>query len=430
MVLFGAVIVACSAVLGFEPLTRLPNDADVSDSGDADGGDSSRTVQDGGGDVDAATAETSCGADLTNDPANCGRCNHDCAFGTCEAGACKPLKLADGLAVPQGLVVDGTDVFVAEYDLNRIARFGKNALGPCATPPVPAQCVFTEDQANVFKPTGMGIDATNIYWANTGSGLNHEIRSCPRAGCGAQTATLIAQLGQDALAHLFGSGVLPLDLVVRDGQVFWPESGGGAIRSAAVDGGGLVTTYLENGSFMPLAIAVDNTEIFFTDDTNQHPTRIQAVPRHGSARDGGAVTFVASTPGRPYGIGLSASGNLYWTVPFIAASGDGVVQATSKSADGGAPIGAVATMEIDPRALLVDASNLYWLVTGSEDAATGMVVYCPLAKGCPPEGPIILAKGQKHPLHLTQDDSAIYWSNEGLATSLTYDGQVWKVAKP
>jgi hypothetical protein len=78
---------------------------------------------------------------------------------------------------------------------------------------------------------------------------------------------------------------------------------------------------------------------------------------------------------------------------------------------------------------MVDAANVYWVTTGAANAATGMVLYCPLA-GCPTEGPIILAREQRVPRHLTQDESAIYWSNEGLSTAVTYDGQVWKVAKP
>ena len=419
-----ATLVACSAVLGFDALTLHPHDG-----GPETQADGPITIGDGAPMGDAGEdGPTTCVADLTGDPKNCGRCNHACLGGTCQSSRCQPLKLADGLAIPEGLAVSGADVFVTEFDLNRIVRFGKNALGPCTSAPLPSQCVFTEDQANVFKPTAMGIDATDIYWANAGSGNFHEIRSCPQAGCGGQAAKLIANLGRDAFGHLFGSGVLPLDLVVKDGLVFWPESNGGAIRSAPV-GGGTVTTYLDSSNFMPLAIAVDGTSVFFTDDTNQHATRIQAVPRDGSARDGGAVKVIASTPARPHGIGLTTTGNLYWTIPFIVQPGDGLVQASSKTADGGAPIGAVATGQIDPGALMVDAANVYWLVAGAANAATGMVLYCPLS-GCPNDGPIILAKEQRFPRHITQDESAIYWSNEGLSSAVTYDGQVWKTAKP
>lgn len=420
-----ATLASCSAVLGFDTLTLYPSDGGSSGGGDGPNpGDDARPTDDGGG----ADGPTTCVGDVATDVKNCGRCDHSCLGGTCQAGRCEAIKLGDGLALPEGLVVDATDVFVTEFDLNRIVKFGKNALGPCKSVPLPAQCVFTADQANVFKPTAMAIDGTTVFWANTGGGAFHDIKSCPRAGCGGQAAKLVAQLGRDAFSHLFGSDVLPLDLVVKDGQIFWPESGGSAIRSAPV-GGGAVTTYLQSNNFMPLAITVDGANIYFTDDTNQHPTRIQAVPRDGTAKDGTAVKVIADTPARPYGIGLTTTGNLYWTIPFIAQVGDGLVQASSKASDGGAPVGAVAANQIDPGALMVDATNVYWVVAGSSNAATGMVLYCPLT-GCPNDGPIILASEQRAPRHLTQDESAVYWSNQGLATSASYDGQVWKIAKP
>lgn len=431
-------LAACRAVLDIGPLTLLDDAAAPADTGPAsiaeDGSTADRDGDDGSDgprDASGAGADSGgCIADLKSDPKHCGRCDHDCQGGACDSGACQPVKLADGLAMPEGLVVDASNVFVTEWDLHRIVRFGKSALGPCTKAPLPSACIFTADQADVWRPTAMGIDRQNVYWANTGRNTSHEIRACPRSGCGGQSAKLVARLGHEALRHVFGDDVLPLELVVRDGQVFWPESNGGAIRSAPTSGGA-ITTYLASGSFTPLAIAVDDTTVFFTDDTNQHPARIQAVARDGSAPDGGAVELIAEAPARPYGIALTASGHLYWTVPFVASTDDGLVQAVPKAGipDGGPPIGAVALSQMGPRALIVDAKNVYWLLTGSPNAPTGMLVYCPLS-GCPNDGPIVLASQQRVPRHLTQDERAVYWSNEGLAHATTYDGQVWKIAKP
>lgn len=414
-----SILLACRSVLDLQPLEPAP-DAQASI------GDGGGPLRDGEARDGTAPDGATCGADLASDPKHCGRCDHDCLGGACTSGVCGPVKIADGLAVPEGLAVDATHVFVAEWDGNRIVELAKDGTGPCAGVPLPASCVFTADPANVRRPTAMGTDGQSVFWANTGAGTDHEIRSCPTAGCGAQAAKLVAQLGIEALGHVFGDDVLPLELVIRDGQVFWPESSGGAIRSAPV-GGGAMTTYLENGKFMPLAIAVDDQKIYFTDDSNQHPTRIQAVPRDGSAKDGAAVETIADTPARPYGIALGGA-NVYWSVPFVSGD-DGVVQAAPKSGAGGAAIGAVASNQLDPRALVVDARNIYWVLTGSATAATGMVVYCPLS-GCPNDGPVVLASQQRVPRHLAQDDRAIYWSNEGLTNAGSADGQVWKIAKP
>lgn len=421
---------ACSTVLGFDPLTLDSPDAsspEMDATSGASDADSDATAMDAPTDVDAAAT---CVADFQNDPKHCGRCGHDCLGGACTLGVCQAAKLADGLGVAEGLAVDDTAVFVAEYDTNRILKFSKKHVpSVCMGVPQPAPCIFTDDQSNVFKPTAMAVDATHVYWINAGPSLAGEVRSCPRAGCGGQAAKLIASISAGAFDRTFGSELLPLDMVIRNGRVFWAENATGAIRSAPVDGGS-VTTYLENDLFWPVAVAVDNDSIYFTGDNG--PTAIRSVPLDGSGLDGGpAVKVVAETPSRPLGIVLTAGGVLYWSVPRVGSVGDGVIQAAPKTGTpgGGPPVGALAIDQIEPTSLLVDAKNIYWVQGGSDTTATGMVVTCPLT-GCPSSGPIVLASRQNVPRHLAQDDQAIYWSTVGLASSTNYDSQVWKVAKP
>lgn len=421
-VLGSAVLIsACSSVLGFDSLTLLPEGglpSDEASTQDGPKGDGSNPDLDGGNEA----APTCVGVDLKTDKKNCGRCNHDCLGADCADSVCKPIKLADGLAQPEGLVVSAADVFVAEYDQNRIAKFGKMTLGSCVAPPLPSSCKFTD--VNVFRPTGMGSDGTSVYWANAGNSGASDIRSCPQVGCGGNAPTLIANLGGPVFEHN-GNGLLPLDLVVKDGRVFWPESTGAAIRSAPSGGGGPTVTHLQNSGFAPLAIAVDDANIYFTDDTTAHMTQIASVPRGTAA----APKVIAETDARPYGISLTGAGNLFWTIRFVENEGsDGLVQFAPKTQSGGKGVG-FAAQQNDPRALVVDAKNIYWVLTGAPNAETGAVVYCPLT-GCPADGPIVLAGSQRVPKHLAQDDVAIYWSNEGLSTATLYDGQVFKVAKP
>ena len=438
--LLGAGLVACSAVLGFEPLTLddgttlaneggapdgsvLPSEADALPA--AENSDAADAAREAG---DAKTP--SCG-DTAADPKNCGACGHDCLGGACDKGTCQAAKLADGLAIPQGIAVNDGSVFVAEYDSNRILKFDKTQVpSACTTVPTPPQCVFTEDQANVFKPRAMAVDGTTVYWANGGGGAAHEIRSCPRGGCGGAGATRIATLASDAFGHIFGSDPLPLRLVLRGDRIYWSESNSGAIRSAQLDGGA-PRTLLESSNFAPVAIAVDDTSVYFTDDTNQHPTRIQSVPLDGGGASGLNVKIISSTPARPFGIALTETGGLFWTIQRIGGVGDGLVQAADRAGfpDGGSPAGAFAATQIEPGDIIVDEKNVYWIDAGDDNAATGIIVYCKLT-GCPTTGPIVLAQQQRHPGHLAQDASALYWSNTGLLSSTTYDGQVWKIAKP
>jgi hypothetical protein len=424
----GAFLVACSAVLGFDPLTLRPTDAD---SGSNDGGPGSGDSMPADGTTSGGPEGSTCvDVNFQADPAHCGRCNHTCAGGTCDAGKCTAVRLADGLGFPEGLVVDETTVYVAERDENRILKFGKNALGACTVVPQPPDCVFVSDPASVFQPSGMAIDATQVFWANGSTISEAEVRSCPRAGCGGQVATPIAILEEAAFHHMRDPPVrLPLELVVRDGQIFWAENFTGAIRSRQVDGGGAITTYLENFDFRPTALVVDETQIYFTGISPSAGTSVIALPRVGSDIDGGSARVVVEAPAMPLSIALSPAQNLYFTVPFEGMVGDGRVLSAAKTADGGTAIGALATQMVDPSMIIVDATNAYWLVSGSSVTATGLVVYCPLS-GCPGTGPIILAREQRWPRHLTQDADAIYWSNQGVSSTSEYDGQVWKLAKP
>jgi hypothetical protein len=437
LVLASFAAVACGTVLGFDPLhadqgADAPDVEAGNDGASADAASDVLAVEPALSDSSSPSdgAVPSCAADLTRDSKHCGRCGHDCLGGECLRGVCQAVKLADGLAMPEGIAVSDTSVFVAEYRTNRIIKFVKTDVPSiCTRVPEPAQCVFLDDVASVFKPTAVTVSGDRVYWANSGNNSVHEIRSCPVSGCGGKEALLVASLSHYAFDHLFGTEVLPLDLVVRNGRVYWPESGNGALRSAPIDGGA-VTTYLESGSFMPVAIAVDDTNVYFTDDTNQHPTRIQAAPLDGRARDGG-VQVLASTPSRPFGLALASSGTLFWTVRRVEEVGDGLVQSAPKAGlpNEAEPDASFAREQVEPTHVIVDAKNVYWVQGGSDDAATGMVLMCPQT-GCPADGPVVLAAQQNVPRHLTADANAIYWSNEGLPGATTSSGQVWKVAKP
>lgn len=412
-------LLACGGILGFESLSLEPSDSGAVDGG----GDARADGEEPGSEGSADAAPAGCEiADLQTSAQHCGRCNHGCAGSSCRKGMCQPLKLAEGLKDPEGLVVDDVNVYVAENDANRIMRLDKTPHGDCSVSPLPKDCVFAE--SNAFVPTAMGIDDNNVYWTSE----RRSIRSCPRAGCGGQSPELYVSSGDPIFDHNRNTGLLPLELIVRDGEVFYPESYTGAVRSVNI-ATKAVTTYLapNGGNFAPVALAVDATHVFFTGDSRSvHAAEITSLPRAGAP---GAVTVVANSVARTWGLALASSGTLYWTVPFIANDGDGKVQASLKTAINSTPLGDFVGGQDDPRGILTDAVNVYWITGGSLDQPTGKVLYCPQS-GCPADGPIVLADGQRVPRHITQDETAIYWSNEGLFTGNSVDGQVWKVSKP
>lgn len=422
---FIALVPACSAIWGFDALvydstvgTDGGSPVDGSSSVEQDGspgtsGDASTSIDGNGGTPDG---ESPCSVDLQSDKQNCGQCGHDCRGGDCLAGHCQAAKLADSLAIPSGIVVDDQQVFVAEYDQNRIIAFDKNQVpGKCNSISALAQCVFS-DQPGAFKPLAMAVDDSNVYWSNAPPGGGAEIRSCPRAGCGGSGAKLVATLGQDALVT---------DLESVGGVLYWAENNGSAIRKSAPDGTGK-TTLLESSAYSPFHLAIDGTSVFFTEDQNNQPgpTSIRAIPIAG-----GTPRPIAEADSKTHGIALTAQGDLFWTVPMVGGPGDGVVGTAPKTGTGAKPVGAFAGNQVEPSAIIVDANNVYWAESGSEDVASGMIVYCPVA-GCPSDGPIVLADKQNYPRFMAEDDYAIYWSNQGLSNATSYDGQVWKVAKP
>ncbi|MDB4943926.1 MAG: putative serine/threonine-protein kinase pknH [Labilithrix sp.] len=419
MLVGGAVLVtaasvaACSAVLGFDTFALDPGGASEAGSGDASG--------DGSGEGGADAGDLCAAADLKTSKQHCGRCDHACAGGDCQGGVCRPLLLADGLASPEGLVVDDTSVFVAEWEANRIVRLDRTPHGECDVVPLAPGCIFADENAD--HPTGMGIDATHVYWATTDVPSGYSIRSCPRAGCGGSSPLEIIRYGQQVFYHdTEPDNLVPLDLVVRDGQIFYPLTGTGVVASVAADGSHATKTYY-SGTTSPLAVAVDDGSVYFTSATGF--AEIYAVPRDETK----VVRKVVGLPARGYGLALAASGTLYWTVPMIEFVGDGLLQSAPATAMGDDALGSLASTLSDPRMVIVDTKNVYWTSHGRADKATGAILTCPL-EGCAGGVPTVLANGQRAPKHITQDDAAIYWTNEGLGGGTGQDGQVWKVAKP
>jgi len=70
---------------------------------------------------------------------------HDCGGGDLQTGKCQPLQARRWLAIPQGLVVDDTNVMYAEQDVNRITKVGKKCTRQCTVAPPPKCDVFVED---------------------------------------------------------------------------------------------------------------------------------------------------------------------------------------------------------------------------------------------------------------------------------------------
>jgi len=213
-----------------------------------------------------------------------------------------------------------------------------------------------------ITPTNLAADDTHVYWTS----FDGTLLRCPADGC-ATRPELVALTEEVA----FG----PVPLTLDDERVFWTTrregQASGAIMTAPKDGSATATVLVDK-VHSPMSIAVDRTNVYWTEarsigavkaclltGCNGEPQVIasqQQYPGRLKVRDGAAYWFVPED-GSPRFLDDYTSDPILGSLLTCPVTGCG----------SGPTI--LASNQLGPRAIAVDATHVYWTSFGEEKRA-------------------------------------------------------------
>ena len=248
---------------------------------------------------------------------------------SCPLGGCTnaPTVLATGFAY--ALSVDRSSVYWTTYYNTQIMAC---SLEGCANPTTLASLASNE------PPTGIAVDAANIYWAVELGGL----MKCAIRGCSSSVTTLVTD-SRDGPPITDPSGTtLPgavsqlRQIALDDANVYIVDSYGtglGRILKCAKNGCNNSPTTLASGLSGAIGIAVDADNVYWTetgDSANSGPTPAGA-GRVAKCATGGcndSPTVIAAHQDSPTGIAVDTA-HVYWAAYGIGAT-DGTISVAEK----------------------------------------------------------------------------------------------------
>jgi hypothetical protein len=312
------------------------------------------------------------------------------AGASCRTDGCTPTALAAMQKGAHAIVANATSVYwvrnVSQPDGGAATEIVECAKAGCNGAPT----VLAVDTGVV----ALAVDATNAYWIT-------QVGTISKVGLAGGTPTTLASGPSGAVR-----------IAVDAANVYWATNAFFATTGAVSTlmkvpiAGGNPTTLASNIS--PVDIAVDGTNVYWTNGLESHGGTVMKV-----SIDGGAPTTLASGLDSPASLAVDGT-YVYWTE--LTSVGSGVTGNVMRVPIGGGTPTTIASQQADPSSIAVDATSVYWT-----NNAGGTVLFAPLGGGAA----LALASGQDGPSRIVVDATGIYWGNEGTGVALV--GSIMKL---